>query len=173
MFVEFLSSCSFYHYHVSHFLLGNEVTPCQRARWSPGDLSVRCLRYQYFIFIMVTFMVQVSAIIAVLVFKDDVKNQIKEAATTKLAEYGNPIKEDVATKPLDVVQAGLKCCGIDTGPIEWATEAAKATYWIRTHDNDVPDSCCVTETTNCGKNEAKAVPDPSIVYTEVIMVLGL
>eukprot|EP00116_Pleurobrachia_bachei_P015259 sb/3475521/ len=26
--------------------LGNEVTPCQRARRSPGDLSVRCLRYQ-------------------------------------------------------------------------------------------------------------------------------
>eukprot|EP00116_Pleurobrachia_bachei_P008014 sb/3468276/ len=27
--------------------LGNEVTPCQRAQRSPGDLSVRCLRYQY------------------------------------------------------------------------------------------------------------------------------
>eukprot|EP00116_Pleurobrachia_bachei_P018464 sb/3478726/ len=25
---------------------GNEVTPCQRAGRSPGDLSVRCLRYQ-------------------------------------------------------------------------------------------------------------------------------
>ncbi|KAL5271234.1 hypothetical protein ACHWQZ_G001762 [Mnemiopsis leidyi] len=95
-----------------------------------------------------------------------VKSQIKEAAVTKLAEYGNPVKSDVATKPIDVVQKGLDCCGIETGPVEWAADQKKATYWIRTHDNDVPDSCCVTETTNCGKNEAKATPDPAVVHTK-------
>lgn len=120
----------------------------------------------YFVFVLMLFMVQIAGIVTILVFKDDVKSQIKEAAVTKLAEYGNPVKSDVATKPIDVVQKGLDCCGIETGPVEWAADQKKATYWIRTHDNDVPDSCCVTETTNCGKNEAKATPDPAVVHTK-------
>ena len=31
----------------------------------------------------------------------------------------------------------------------------------------MPDSCCVKETVNCGKNEAKATPDPALVHTKV------
>ena len=39
-----------------------------------------------------------------------VTSQIKEAAITKLSEYGDPSKSDVATKPIDVVQKGV-CSG--------------------------------------------------------------
>jgi len=120
----------------------------------------------YFILVMVLFVVQMGGVITMLVFKDELKSQIKTAATTKLAQYGDPTKADIATGPIDVVQKGLSCCGIEKGPIEWASATAKATYWIKTHDNDAPDSCCVMVSTNCGKNEAKTYPDEAKVHTK-------
>ena len=35
------------------------------------------------------------------------KDNIREAALTKLAQYGNPSVADVASKPIDVVQTGV------------------------------------------------------------------
>ena len=43
-----------------------------------------------------------------------VKTEVTKAAKTKLGEYGDPTKADVATKPIDVVQKGVSRC--NTGP---------------------------------------------------------
>ena len=63
---------------------------------------------------------------------------------------------------IDWMQENFECCGIN-GKIDWANTAhTKATYWVKTHQNDVPDSCCTTVTDGCGTGKAVAAVSSDI-----------
>ena len=72
----------------------------------------------------------------------------------------------------------LQCCGVSLGPKDWtkATDGSYvAVWWIESgnHSNDVPDSCCVKNTTGCGIGMVMSSNDTTIWQKVLIYVILL
>ena len=63
----------------------------------------------------------------------------------------------------------LSCCGLNTGPTDWSRDTLIATFWIRNHTSDTPDSCCITPTLGCGEGVAIS-PNITLIHNKVISI---
>ena len=82
---------------------------------------------------------EISAGIAAFVLKGELKDVIQKKMTDGMQNYGTPDHEGV-TQTWDLIQFDFKCCG-----------SANYTDWRKYMGDNVPDSCCKTETKECGK----------------------
>lgn len=107
-----------------------------------------------------TLITSLSILAAILVFGAELDSQVEESAKAQLALYGNPNYEGV-TSAVDTTQRELDCCGVANGPIDWSNgrRYSFATYWISKRSKDVPDSCCVEESIDCGLGKALKVAE--------------
>ncbi|KAK2569384.1 CD151 antigen [Acropora cervicornis] len=106
-------------------------------------------------FFLISFLVMVTLIFALeltigvlaWVYSSKIKEEIQTTIKDKIdQQYGE--NSDV-TKSIDKLQKENKCCG-DTGGRSWNNTAWQRVQRSQGKNNIVPDSCCKTQTPDCG-----------------------
>uniref|UniRef100_T1IN95 Tetraspanin n=1 Tax=Strigamia maritima TaxID=126957 RepID=T1IN95_STRMM len=104
-----------------------------------GSLACCCtakgqpvLLYLYSAFLIVVFVVELSAGISGYAYRGKLKTGFKRGLNESLGLYGI---DRTKTEAIDMLQSQLKCCGIDTYT-DW-----ERTRWSN-HTKSVPESCC-------------------------------
>lgn len=97
-----------------------------------------CMIYTYAVLLTLILICQIGAGIAAFLYKGELKGVIQEKMVDGMKNYGEAGHEGV-TNAWDVLQTDLACCG-----------AHNYTDWATHMPNKVPDSCCKTNTENCG-----------------------
>lgn len=92
-------------------------------------------------------------------YSETLKEKVRNDSLVMIANYSRPGWEVNATEVFDRIQKDLECCGVISGPNDWKNSSSNNTlafYWVDNlkHNNDVPDSCCVKNSTNCGVEKA-------------------
>lgn len=98
-----------------------------------------CMVTTFAMLLLLIILVEIAAVIVGYVFRNKLSNVVQTSLTDMIAGYKNGTAEFKNT--LDKLQEDLKCCGVNSSS-DWRDFG---------HDgNSVPDSCCVTLSTNCG-----------------------
>ncbi|XP_015766307.1 PREDICTED: CD151 antigen-like isoform X1 [Acropora digitifera] len=109
-------------------------------------------------FFLISFLVMVTLIFALeltigvlaWVYSSKIKEEIQTTIKDKIdQQYGE--NSDV-TKSIDKLQKENKCCG-DTGGRSWNNTAWQRVQRSQGKNNIVPDSCCKTQTPDCGARD--------------------
>jgi len=101
----------------------------------------------FLVMITLIFILELTVGILAFVYSSKIKGEIRKSIREKMnQQYG---ESDDVTESIDKLQRENKCCG-DTGGSSW-----NGTSWYREEQrkergNEVPDSCCKTETPGCG-----------------------
>lgn len=106
-----------------------------------------CMLLTYFLLVVIIFVMEIVAGILAFVFRDEVETMLKRELTMGIKEnIKGRDNEQGMERAWDRVQRELHCCGVNN-----YTDWYKSAAWP---DKDwVPDSCCKTETTNCGREK--------------------
>uniref|UniRef100_A0A3B3CQ94 Tetraspanin n=1 Tax=Oryzias melastigma TaxID=30732 RepID=A0A3B3CQ94_ORYME len=113
-----------------------------------------CMVTTFAVLLTMIIIIEIAAAIAGFVFRDKISTIVKDSLTDMIENYKNGTKEFKAS--VDGVQEKWKCCGVNSSS-DWS--------YLDSDGNTVPDSCCITKTTGCGKGNMK---DASKVYQKVI-----
>ncbi|KAK4318157.1 hypothetical protein Pmani_010825 [Petrolisthes manimaculis] len=122
--------------------------------------NVYMLRIFAFLMIVVL-LLEFAAAITVVLLRPDIKKLVKKNMGESMDQYGEP--KDLVTKTWDDMQHKYECCGTMN-----YTDWKNTTYGVNV--TGVPDSCCIHETPNCGKNifldesEVTTVAPPSNIH---------
>ena len=117
-----------------------------------------CMLYTFGSLVAFILLIEVGATVAVLIYKDETKNQISMAMRKGLKQY-NVTGYGGITLAWDEMQQAYKCCGVNGTD---AYKQWKGTSFEQSHLNSVPDSCCKAESRNCGQNQ---LDNPDRIYT--------
>ncbi|XP_063683533.1 tetraspanin-33-like isoform X1 [Bolinopsis microptera] len=93
----------------------------------------------YSVILGLIIILQCVAGILAFIFSDEAIKASHSGFVTAVANY-DP-RDDSTTGGIDWLQKHLDCCGIQNAS-DWRENAQKATIWIKTYFNSVPDSCC-------------------------------
>jgi len=107
-----------------------------------------CLLYTYGTLLTLILLLEIGAVVTAVILKDDAEIAITEGFQANLMNYG---KDNATTEAWGQIQSGLKCCGVDSFK-DWEQVDTVP-------KGDVPDSCCVSEISGCGKGAANATLD--------------
>jgi len=102
-----------------------------------------CMMYTYGTLLALILIALIGVTVTIVVFKDDVETIVSDKMKESMKNYNNSSAGGVK-ETWDVLQKDVKCCGT-MSYTDWATVDGFG-------QNSVPDSCCKTETANCGKN---------------------
>ncbi|KAK2176073.1 hypothetical protein NP493_688g00014 [Ridgeia piscesae] len=120
---------------------------CCTAKGSSGPL------YAYAVFLMLVFIVELSAAISLFVYRGKVKDSLEDGIKEAMDNY---LEKESTRNAIDGIQSKLQCCGrynyTDWFTIHW--EAANKTA------NSVPASCCIKK--NCV--HTNLTPNDTSVY---------
>ena len=112
--------------------------------WIYGAYSENgCILYTNAILTGLILGVQIELIIAVWIFNDDVRELISRTVIQGMEMY-SPQDHAGVKEMWDIIQSNFKCCGVESFR-DW-----KSVKFSRTEN--IPDSCCITFTDNCGNN---------------------
>ncbi|CDQ89710.1 unnamed protein product [Oncorhynchus mykiss] len=110
----------------------------------------------YFVLLLCIFLLEILAGVLAYIYYQQLNEELKQnLRETMVQKYRQPEQEHV-TKAVDKLQHEFKCCGSNSSS-DWGESV-----WIRTSEADgrlVPDSCCKTQTLNCGRRD-----HPSNIY---------
>ncbi|XP_034392101.1 CD63 antigen [Cyclopterus lumpus] len=109
-----------------------------------------CMITMFAILLFLIIVVEIAAVIVGYVFRNKLSNIVQDSLTDMISGYKNGTDEFRST--LDKLQEDLKCCGVNSSS-DWSS--------FRADGNSVPDSCCLTLSTNCGIN---AMTNAAIVH---------
>jgi len=93
-----------------------------------------CLLSLFFSIILILFIAELACGIAVLVKKDDVKNEVFKGVTQQIQKYNDPDFDADAKKSIDEMQTKYKCCGCHNATDYKGTIPASC--------NGVKEGCC-------------------------------
>lgn len=102
-----------------------------------------CMLYTYGTLMALILMVEIGLAVTVYIFKGDAQKFMHEAMQKGMVNYGEADHEGVKVA-WDAIQGDFGCCGV-TEYKDWETTNYGKTV------NGVPDSCCKTFSTGCGK----------------------
>jgi len=105
-----------------------------------------CMMYTYGTMLALILLSLIGVAITVYVFRGDAREVITKAMKDSLKNYKKEDHKGV-TETWDIMQSDFKCCGVDSYADWKGTPAFNAT-------EDVPDTCCIEFTENCGKGAA-------------------
>lgn len=101
----------------------------------------KCMLNTYATFLIIIFLAEIGAAIAIYNFKGDLKDVVTKNMKNGMNNYNKTGYEGV-TKSWDLIQQDLKCCGVDS-PQDWQNTTVVK----------VPNSCCQGEgVKGCGAN---------------------
>ena len=130
-----------------HMLIGCLITIISFLGCCGACTDNTCMMYSFGALMAIIIMAEISILVALYVYKDEVIMTTHKAMDDGMENYQKPGFEGV-TFGWDQFQRNLKCCGI-----------VNATNWrekpFQTDTNDAPDSCCKIEFTRCGKGQLK------------------
>ena len=92
---------------------------------------------------------KVITVCFVLVYRVKSLHKVEEQLGIRFRNYTDD--QTLARHEVDTLQNTERCCGI-TSPIDWANTTLTQSW----NPNDLPESCCVTMTTDCGANKTNA-----------------
>ncbi|XP_010888882.2 CD63 antigen [Esox lucius] len=99
-----------------------------------------CMVTMFSILLSLIIIIEIGAAIAGYVFRGKLTDIVHDSLNDMVNRYSNGSKE--FQEAVDKLQTDLKCCGMNSSA-DW-----RGTFGTGA---DVPDSCCVTVTNNCGK----------------------
>jgi len=108
-----------------------------------------CMMYTYGTMLALILLSLIGVAITVYVFRSDAREVIVKTMNTSLQNYGEDEHKGV-TETWDIMQNDFKCCGVNNYT-DWAGTPAF------TDSGDVPDTCCKTVTTDCGKGASASL----------------
>uniref|UniRef100_A0A8C7YW65 Tetraspanin n=1 Tax=Oryzias sinensis TaxID=183150 RepID=A0A8C7YW65_9TELE len=115
----------------------------------------RCLSV-YFFFLLVIFLIELVAGVLAYVYYQRLSEELKQHLNQTMSEnYAQPGKEAI-TAAVDRLQQDFKCCGSNNSQ-DWAHSVYISS--IAAEQRVVPDSCCKTITSACGRRD-----HPSNIY---------
>lgn len=103
----------------------------------------KCMLICFIILLIIIFCCEIAAAVVGYMHRNEFKKNLPEDMKDVFDKYGESGQKGT-TDGIDLLQENLKCCGI-TGPKDW-----QRTNWGK-NQRDVPDSCCITKTKDCGK----------------------
>lgn len=110
----------------------------------------------YFVLLLCIFLLEVLAGVLAYIYYQQLNEELKDnLKETMVQKYHQP-DQDHITKAVDKLQQEFKCCGSNKSS-DWAESV-----WIRSIEargRKVPDSCCKTQSENCGTRD-----HPSNIY---------
>jgi len=120
--------------------------------------SSSCMLKAYGVMVAVLLIAEIGTGIAATLYKGQAEDILVRGMNSALDKYEATPSETDPTRVLikktwDEVQESLKCCGVESYN-DWT----KSTGWA--NNNDVPDSCCKTESKGCGKG---AIASPASI----------
>jgi len=120
-----------------------------------------CLISTYAILLCLIFMIEIGAGLLAYFYKDQLANHLGRNLQIRLRdEYG--INNDT-TIAVDHLQSRFQCCGVVSSQSNEPWKYWQQCNWWTNQElrkeNKVPDSCCRTQTPNCGKRD-----HPSNIY---------
>ncbi|CAL1546449.1 unnamed protein product, partial [Lymnaea stagnalis] len=102
------------------------------------------LLYMFCGFLYVIFIIELSAGIALLVYRGKLEKGFKDGLSAALQQYGQKGEGEI-TDALDELQKKLVCCGIDDYKDWYDTPFSRSSAL----PNSVPESCCRISTKEC------------------------
>uniref|UniRef100_A0A914WWJ2 Tetraspanin n=1 Tax=Plectus sambesii TaxID=2011161 RepID=A0A914WWJ2_9BILA len=103
-----------------------------------------CMTMTFGVLLGVILIVEMAVGIASYVLKDDVEQIMKTQMIAGMARY-NASEAVGVTLAWNSMQQEFKCCGVDNYT-DWRNST------VLGDTNDVPDSCCIQQTADCGVN---------------------
>jgi len=110
-----------------------------------------CLFKSFGCLMMLVVIAEFGIAIAILILKVDAEEAISSAMKDSLKDY-DPLVQSEVTTSWDTIQRNLDCCGVDTY-MDWKNTTFNHPENSTTYGNNVPDSCCITESDGCGKDQ--------------------
>jgi len=138
----------------------------------------KCMMYSFGTLMTLILIAEIGVTIALLMYKGEAKEVVKDAMNKGMENYGEKEQEGV-TRTWDIIQKQYNCCGVET-PADWKNAAA----WLKDHQNSLPQSCCKNPSAGCGDGQLHN-PGPNInkegcfndfedfVETNVLLVGGV
>jgi len=112
-----------------------------------------CMIMTYSILLFLMLVIEIGIAVAVIYYKDDFSQVIRKGFQDSIREYEN---DPGVQEAWDSAQQGLKCCGAndyrDWGSVKFGPIVV----------GSVPDSCCVSQSTGCGRGQATL---PTNIFT--------
>uniref|UniRef100_A0A3Q3ID86 Tetraspanin n=1 Tax=Monopterus albus TaxID=43700 RepID=A0A3Q3ID86_MONAL len=102
-----------------------------------------CMVTMFAIFLVLAIIIDLAALIAGYVFRNEVSIVVEKTLVDMMAGYNNNTE---LKKAVDKLQEDVQCCGVNSTS-DWAN--------FKPNKNSVPDSCCVNVTKDCGLNNMK------------------
>ncbi|XP_037335158.2 CD63 antigen [Pungitius pungitius] len=99
-----------------------------------------CMVTAFAIFLFAIIVVEIAAVIVGYVYRDKLSAIVQDSLNDMISGYKNGTEE--FKKGLDHLQKEWKCCGVNSSS-DWKNNFGDG--------NSVPDSCCLTPSSGCGK----------------------
>jgi len=109
-----------------------------------------CMMYTFGTLVTLILLVEVGLTVVVVIYKNEVKDELEKQLKEGLKNYNStegPHGGIAAT--WDILQQNYQCCGVENYE-DW-----KESVFEKNHPDSVPDSCCRSESLNCGKDKLK------------------
>lgn len=103
----------------------------------------RCGLATFVIILLLVFITEVVVVVLGYIYRAKVEDEVDKSITNVFNQY-NGVSPDSASRAIDYVQKQLHCCGIHNYS-DWE----KTPWYISTHNNSVPLSCCRDNVVNC------------------------
>lgn len=103
----------------------------------------------FLVMVVLIFILELTIGILAFVYSSKINDEIRSSIKDKMNQYG---ESDAVTKSIDKLQVENKCCG-DTGGSSWNGTAWQQAQQSEEKSNIVPDSCCKTQTPDCGERD--------------------
>lgn len=104
----------------------------------------------FILLLIIIFCCEIAAVVTGYMYRNKFKEVVdKDMQDFFVNQYGQSDKDGV-TKAIDALQRTGDCCGFRNGSKDW-----QVTRWGQSRQTDVPDSCCKTETKDCGMDAIK------------------
>jgi len=102
----------------------------------------KCMMQTYGAILLLLLIAEIGTAIAIYVYKGDVQQLANDGMTKTQSNYLNP-DQPASKTSWDALQQDFKCCGVSDYK-KWSDVVEGKSYWV-------PDSCCKTQSTNCGQ----------------------
>merc|ERR1712111_251632 len=113
-----------------------------------------CMMYTYGTLMALILISLIGVAITIVVFKDDVRNLVEKKMKEGMQKY-DASESGGVTETWNIMQHDSKCCGVE-GFKDWENTPFS-------QGSNVPDSCCIQNTSGCGKG---AIQNPDNIYQE-------
>ncbi|KAI3384631.1 hypothetical protein SNEBB_010831 [Seison nebaliae] len=107
-----------------------------------------CMIMIFATMLVVIFILELAVAIMGIIFKKKIELNVSTGMKKSMDKYGGDKNKGV-TKAWDVWQKKMKCCGINKFS-DWQNAT------VYNDADDVPDSCCISNSVGCGKGKSKS-----------------